>query len=66
LPLRQIKVTWTASTAGLGCGVLASFRVVAEAAPTFVEKFKMLHAVSESEFHIYRVSDLVLPHQSLG
>lgn len=32
----------------------------------FVEKFKMLDAVSESEFHIYRVSDLVLPRQFIG
>jgi len=34
--------------------------------PAFVEKFKMLDAVSDSEFHIYRVSDLVLPRQAIG
>lgn len=27
----------------------------------FVEKFKLLDTVSTSEFHIYKVSDLVLP-----
>jgi hypothetical protein len=31
--------------------------------PVFVEKFKMLDTVSTSEFHIYKVSDLVLPSQ---
>jgi hypothetical protein len=34
--------------------------------PAFVEKFKKLDAVSKSEFHIYKVSDLVLPRQLLG
>jgi hypothetical protein len=29
--------------------------------PVFVEKFKRLDAVSTSEFHTYRVTDLVLP-----
>lgn len=29
--------------------------------PVFAEKFKQLDAVSKSEFHIYRVGDLVLP-----
>lgn len=29
--------------------------------PVFKEKFGKLDAVSESEFHIYRVGDLVLP-----
>jgi len=29
--------------------------------PVFVEKFKSLDAVSKSEFHIYKVGDLVLP-----
>lgn len=29
--------------------------------PVFVEKFKRLDAVSTSEFHSYRVTDLVLP-----
>jgi len=29
--------------------------------PVFAEKFKRLDAVSTSEFHIYRVGDLVLP-----
>lgn len=29
--------------------------------PVFVEKFRQLDAVSTSEFHIYRVGDLVLP-----
>ncbi|CAN7182039.1 antibiotic biosynthesis monooxygenase [Rhizobium rhizogenes] len=34
--------------------------------PAFVEKFKKLDAVSKSEFHIYKVSDLVLPRQIIG
>jgi hypothetical protein len=29
--------------------------------PVFVEKFKSLDAVSKSEFHIYKVGDLILP-----
>ena len=29
--------------------------------PVFVEKFKLLDTVSTSEFHTYKVSDLVLP-----
>nr|WP_314436972.1 antibiotic biosynthesis monooxygenase [uncultured Brevundimonas sp.] len=29
--------------------------------PVFVEKFKRLDAVSTSEFHTYRVGDLILP-----
>lgn len=29
--------------------------------PVFAEKFKALDAVSKSEFHIYKVGDLVLP-----
>jgi hypothetical protein len=34
--------------------------------PAFVEKFKMLDAVADSEFHIYKVGDLVLPRPSIG
>ncbi|MGO4670058.1 antibiotic biosynthesis monooxygenase [Bosea sp. 2RAB26] len=34
--------------------------------PVFAEKFKQLDTVSKSEFHIYRVSDLVLPGQPVG
>ncbi|MET4682503.1 antibiotic biosynthesis monooxygenase [Brevundimonas faecalis] len=30
--------------------------------PVFVDKFKRLDAVSTSEFHTYRVTDLVLPN----
>lgn len=33
--------------------------------PVFVEKFQMLNAVSTSEFHTYKVSDLVLPPTQL-
>ncbi len=29
--------------------------------PAFVEKFRALDAVSTSEFHTYRVGDLILP-----
>ncbi len=29
--------------------------------PVFAEKFKSLNAVSKSEFHVYRVGELVLP-----
>ncbi len=34
--------------------------------PAFLEKFKKLDTVSDSEFHIYKVSDLVLPGQITG
>jgi quinol monooxygenase YgiN len=34
--------------------------------PAFLEKFKKLDTVSESEFHIYKVSDLVLPRPLVG
>lgn len=34
--------------------------------PVFVEKFKRLDAVSTSEFHTYRVTDLVLPLMGHG
>lgn len=34
--------------------------------PAFVEKFRQLEAVSRSEFHIYRVTDLVLPRIAGG
>lgn len=34
--------------------------------PAFVEKFRQLEAVSHSEFHIYRVTDLVLPRIAGG
>ncbi|MNQ41134.1 Antibiotic biosynthesis monooxygenase [compost metagenome] len=34
--------------------------------PVFVEKFKRLDSVSSSEFHVYRVTDLVLPLSSEG
>lgn len=34
--------------------------------PVFAEKFKRLDTVSKSEFHIYRVADLVLPGRPVG
>ena len=34
--------------------------------PAFVERFKMLDAVADSEFHIYKVNDLVLPRPLNG
>lgn len=34
--------------------------------PVFVEKFKRLDSVSTSEFHIYRVTDRVLPLNGEG
>ncbi|MGO4620212.1 antibiotic biosynthesis monooxygenase [Ensifer sp. 2YAB10] len=34
--------------------------------PVFLAKFRALDAVSSSEFHTYRVDDLVLPRRAVG